>query len=84
MRCSISSRLAAVALEAASVASSSYSVVPSVLHGVHWPQDSMDRKRATPAATATMSVRSAKTMNPADPRPPPMLFIPSWLTATSS
>ena len=42
---------------------------PSCLQGVHWPQDSTARNRATPAATAARSSPSEKTMNPAAPRP---------------
>ena len=44
---------------------------PSALHGVHWPHDSTARKRATPAATAVMSVPSPTTMRLAVPSPLP-------------
>ena len=45
---------------------------PSSLHGVHCPHDSTARNRATPAATATRSSESSKTMKPAEPRPLPI------------
>ena len=43
------------------VSSSSATASPSRLQGSHWPQDSTARNRATPAATAAMSVRSSMT-----------------------
>jgi hypothetical protein len=58
-------------------ASSSARARPSHLQGTHCPQDSTDRNRAAPAATATMSAVSSKTTKPAEPSPLPMAAIPS-------
>ena len=46
-----------VAVPAQTLARRSEISRPSCLQGVHWPQDSTARKRATPAATAAMSSR---------------------------